>query len=241
MLKRYLSMFIALAAGTAFALSPAPADAASHHSGGHAVHSSGHVVHSGGHAVHSSGHAVHSGGRVVHSGGRGAWHGSGGGRAWHGGGRYYGNRGFYGYGLGFGYPYSNYGYGYYPDSSDYGAYYDNYPSYVPPDDYYDNGPTYDVMPPEDYGAITTPAPAQDNAAHIHVIVPENARVWFNGAPTSQTGGDREFQSPALTLGRDFTYEIKASSLGPDGKEVTRTRQVDVRANSDITVDFTRAI
>jgi uncharacterized protein (TIGR03000 family) len=51
---------------------------------------------------------------------------------------------------------------------------------------------------------------------------------------------RLFESPALTPGRDFNYEIKAQWRGADGKAVTRTRTVDVRANAHVNVDFTQA-
>src|SRR5262249_9914799 len=98
--------------------------------------------------------------------------------------------------------------------------------------------SYGVMPSADYsyGAYAQPAP--DNTAHIRLIVPEGAKVWFGNSATTQTGRVRLFDSPPLTPGKDYTYDVKAT-WSEDGKEVTRTRRVDVRANASTTVDLTR--
>jgi uncharacterized protein (TIGR03000 family) len=129
--------------------------------------------------------------------------------------------GYYGYGgYGrYGYPYyGNYGYGYYPN---YGYY--NYRG-----NYY--GATYS------YGAYS--APATDEGAHMRVIVPPDAQIWFDGTPTTQTGSVRSFDSPPLTPGRRFTYEIRAQ-WREDGRDVTQTRRVAVHAGDAVTVDFTQ--
>jgi len=87
-----------------------------------------------------------------------------------------------------------------------------------------------------YGAL---APREDNMARIRLIVPDGAKVWFDETPTQQSGTVRNFESPALTPGRNFSYDVKVKWLDTDGKMVTRTRRVDVGANSNVTVDFTR--
>jgi len=147
-------------------------------------------------------------------------------------GGYY-NRG-YGYGLylGYGYPYGSYGAPYYA-----GDYYD-VPSYVAP-----AAPIY-VAPP----AVITPSsysvanpgpgagPTQDLAAHVTVQVPTDAEVWFGQGKTRQTGGVREFVSPALTPGQDYTYVVKARWM-EGGKEVVQSRSIDVLAGSRATIDF----
>jgi len=89
-----------------------------------------------------------------------------------------------------------------------------------------------------YGATAQSSPAPDNAARVRVVVPAGAKVWFDGKDTKQTGTLRRFESPQLTPGKDYTYDVKATWT-ENGKEVTRTRHVDVRANSGVTVDFTR--
>jgi uncharacterized protein (TIGR03000 family) len=96
----------------------------------------------------------------------------------------------------------------------------SYPGFMPPAEYF-------------YGAT-----AQDNTARIRVVVPPDARVSFGGSATQQTGQVRFFQSPALTPGKDYSYDVKAT-WNENGKEVTRTRHVDVRANATASVDFTR--
>jgi uncharacterized protein (TIGR03000 family) len=99
-------------------------------------------------------------------------------------------------------------------------------------------PAYSFMPSADYsyGAYAPSAP--DNAAHLRVIVPTGAKVWFDNSATQQTGRVRFFESPPLTPGKDYSYDVRATWT-ENGKEVTRTRHVDIRANAKATVDFTR--
>jgi uncharacterized protein (TIGR03000 family) len=214
MYKQCLSVVAGLLAAAAFALSPGTASAQHHHGGG----------------------------------GGGGWHGGGG--SWHGGGwggnhgGYYG-RGWGGVSIGIGYPWYGYGgYGYYRGYG-YRPYY-----YGGSDVYYDTTPYYYGAMPYDYdtpvyGDVTAPSysygstAAPDNAARIRVVVPPDAQVWFDDRMTQQTGSVRSFESPALTPGRDFSYDVKARWRGRDGKDVTQTRHVDVRANANVTVDFTR--
>lgn len=144
-------------------------------------------------------------------------------------GRFFGGGGF---GLGYGYwpGYSVYDYA----PSYYGGYYDTYPGSA---NYYYGGPADDLMP---YASGVGPtAPIQDDTAHIRVTVPENAKVWFDGSATNQEGAVRDFVSPPLRPGHEYTYDIKATWLNKDGKEVTRTRQIDVRSGSQNAVDLTR--
>ncbi len=82
------------------------------------------------------------------------------------------------------------------------------------------------------------APAPDNLARVRVVVPAGAKVWFDDHATKQTGAVRRYESPALTPGHDYSYAIKAAWT-ENGQDVTRTQKVDVRANSRVTVDFTR--
>jgi uncharacterized protein (TIGR03000 family) len=81
-------------------------------------------------------------------------------------------------------------------------------------------------------------PMEDNTAHLTVVVPEGAELWFNGTKTSQTGTQREFDTPPLTPGQDFRYSIKARWT-EGGRPVEVTRTVQVRANSSQVIDFTR--
>ena len=76
-----------------------------------------------------------------------------------------------------------------------------------------------------------------NTASIRVTVPASAKVWIDDKTTTQTGSDRLFESPALTPGRDYSYDITAQWRDQDGKEVTQTRRVNVSANASVRVDF----
>ena len=124
---------------------------------------------------------------------------------------------------------------YYPATYPYAAFPATYSS-----GYYGT-PIYGFMPPAgysySYGAYA-PSPRQDNSAHIRLIVPADAKVWFGNSATQQTGAVRYFDSPELTPGKDYVYDVKATWT-ENGKEMTRTRKVDVRANAGTTVDFTR--
>jgi uncharacterized protein (TIGR03000 family) len=90
-----------------------------------------------------------------------------------------------------------------------------------------------------YGAYSQSPPARDNAARIRLVVPADAKVWFDSKATVQSGSERNFESPRLAPGREYSYDVKAQWRDANGKDVTRTRQVGVSANSNVTVDFTR--
>jgi len=74
---------------------------------------------------------------------------------------------------------------------------------------------------------------------MQVIVPStDAEVWFQGVKTSQTGTVREFVSPSLTPGNNYSYEVRARWTLPSGKVVNQSRTVRVRAGTRATIDFT---
>jgi uncharacterized protein (TIGR03000 family) len=108
--------------------------------------------------------------------------------------------------------------------------------------YYYGRPNFVFLPPANYnyGAYSPSRRAPDNSAHIRLIVPPDAKVWFGNSATQQTGSTRFFQSPPLTPGKDYGYDVKVQWRDANGNEVTQTRHVDVRANTESTVDLTRA-
>jgi uncharacterized protein (TIGR03000 family) len=69
-----------------------------------------------------------------------------------------------------------------------------------------------------------------------VRVPGDAILWFDGVPTTQTGPEREFVTPALTPDKEFVYDLKARWI-QSGQPVERVVQVKVRANQVSTIDF----
>jgi uncharacterized protein (TIGR03000 family) len=116
------------------------------------------------------------------------------------------------------------GRGYYP-AYPYAAYAPSYSYAAQSSDYY-------------YGAYAPSQTAPGNMARVRLIVPADAKVWFDGKETKQGGTERRFESPALTPGRAYSYDVKVRWRDREGKEMTRTRQVDVSANANVTVDFT---
>jgi len=119
-----------------------------------------------------------------------------------------------------------------------GAYYRGYPDAFPGTGYSYGAPAYGLMPSADYsyGAYSQSAP--DNTARIRVVVPQGARVWFGSSATRQGGQVRLFESPRLKPGSEYAYDVRAE-WRENGKDVTQTRHVGVRADSNTTVDFTR--
>jgi uncharacterized protein (TIGR03000 family) len=175
----------------------------------------GHGGHSGG---HSSGHAAsHS------SGGHAGAHSSGG--AHYSGGHYYSGHYHDGYYNRRFYP--GYFGGYFPWSDDY-----TYPTYTYPSDSYYYTPSAPYYEPPIQSA---PAPI----AYIRVIVPDpQARIWFDGAATMQTGTDRLFNTPSLTIGSTYNYRVRAAWM-QDGREVTQERTASVTPGQTTMVDFSR--
>jgi uncharacterized protein (TIGR03000 family) len=102
-----------------------------------------------------------------------------------------------------------------------------------------DGYTSITAPPASYQAYYPPATGtgqSDSMAQVTVKVPANAKVWFDDTPTTSTGSTREFESPPLTPGQQYSYAIRAS-WNQDGHEVTQTKQVEVTAGSHVNVDF----
>jgi uncharacterized protein (TIGR03000 family) len=91
-----------------------------------------------------------------------------------------------------------------------------------------------AVPP---GNQTPPPP--DNAAHLQLVVPQNAEVVFNGDATTQTGTLREFVSPPLTPDKSYDYAILVRYPDANGKTVNDRRVIHVRANDWFRIDFTR--
>jgi uncharacterized protein (TIGR03000 family) len=179
----------------------------------------------------------------------GGGHGGGG----HGGGPYYGGRLYYpngyyrgghyhpligiGVGIyGYGYPY------YYP------------PIVVAPSYPYPPAPVFAQAQPQVAPVPNAPVPNAPPAsypspgdmpppknAQIRVIVPDaQAKVWFDGNPTSSTGTERNYHTPDLTTGASSTYRIRATWV-VNGREVTQEQAVPVQVGRMSIADFTRPV
>jgi uncharacterized protein (TIGR03000 family) len=77
-----------------------------------------------------------------------------------------------------------------------------------------------------------------NTATIRLHVPEDAKVWFDGAATTQKGTERVYSSPPLTPGKKYIYQVRAEWTR-NGKSVEEKRDVRLHANGEVSVDFTR--
>jgi uncharacterized protein (TIGR03000 family) len=87
--------------------------------------------------------------------------------------------------------------------------------------------------------LSEPLPAlvfDPNAVSINIRVPADAKVWFDGQSTRQQGTIRQFVSPPLPQGQDYTYDIKAEWT-ENGQTVDKTRTVTVQAGDRLTLDM----
>ena len=138
-----------------------------------------------------------------------------------------------------GYGYGSYGYnsGYALGYSSYAPSYSGY-NYVPATRYIDPGyPGIALAPADSSRESLYYAPeATDNTAHLRILVPADAKLWVGGMQTEKLGIEHDFNSPALTPGKSYTYEVKARWMQA-GQPVERTRKVKVMANRTTTIDF----
>jgi uncharacterized protein (TIGR03000 family) len=233
------------------------------HGGSHggAGHGGGGYHGGGAHIGGYHGGGYHGGGYGHGWGGYGrGWGGYGYGRGWgYGGyGRGWGYGGYWPYysGLGLGayraWPAYDGGYSSYYYSP---SYYDYVPSYsyglstYPYDssydglDYPDAGYTYDQPAPTTAyqgpypESANEPSPVDSNAAVVRVRVPADATLWFENERTRQTGPAREFVTPPLTPGNEYTYHIRAQWM-QNGHPVESGRDVLIRAGDRLTIDMT---
>ena len=111
--------------------------------------------------------------------------------------------------------------------------YSGYSDYYPDTDSSDtSSPAYDSGYYGSYGDVMS----SDTRAQVTVSVPANAEIWVEGIEMTSTGSVREFQSPPLTPGSRYTYDVRAR-WDENGHEVTQTQQVAVTAGSRVHVHF----
>ena len=100
---------------------------------------------------------------------------------------------------------------------------------------------YSVPPsafgPGEYLLNTALTPVQTTAL-VNVWVPADAELRFEGIRTDLSGSFRRFTTPPLVPGREYTYHVDATWM-ENGRQVTRTRTVPIRAGDRLYVDFRR--
>jgi uncharacterized protein (TIGR03000 family) len=81
-----------------------------------------------------------------------------------------------------------------------------------------------------------PKASRNAPATIVVSLPEEARLTVDGYVTKSTSAERTFVSPALEGGVNYTYTLIAEMVR-DGRTITETQRVNVRAGETTRVPF----
>ncbi len=126
--------------------------------------------------------------------------------------------------------------------------YENYSSGVPMmDNGYTSGsivlPEYSSSAPSASSiAQTANKPAsslsiQPNEVHLTVNLPETAKVFVNGNPTTTTGSKRHFVSRDLKPNDAYRFEVKAVMTTEDGSEVVQNKTVVVESGNGEELNF----
>jgi uncharacterized protein (TIGR03000 family) len=74
-----------------------------------------------------------------------------------------------------------------------------------------------------------------DTALVVAHLPEDARIWFEGEPTKQTGTFRQFVSPSLTPGKRYTYRVRVLWF-EDGQWVSQVHSFPVHAGDVHCID-----
>ena len=103
-------------------------------------------------------------------------------------------------------------------------------TYYSPRYYRNTVPAYSTLPPAQMVA------QQLARTPIHVLVPAPAKVWFENQQTSQTGSARDFVSPPLAPGQEYSYTVRAS-WQEMGREIVRQQVVAFTPGEQVSIDF----
>jgi uncharacterized protein (TIGR03000 family) len=126
--------------------------------------------------------------------------------------------------------------GFYPYHGGYGGYgyYSPYYSGAYSSPSYDVTPDYAYTPPPtgNYQSMYPPSPT----AQVTVNVPPDAKVWFDDTLTKSTGAVRQYTTPPLSLGGQYSYDIRAQWT-EDGREVTQSQKVQFNRGGQVVVNF----
>jgi uncharacterized protein (TIGR03000 family) len=133
----------------------------------------------------------------------------------------------------------------YPSLSSSPSSYAAYQSWIPqpggyygaggPAHYYRNSASegyYGSTGSEDYYRTATAESPRKRPVRVNLQVPSDARVWFDGSQTNQTGTIRSFVSPPVAAGPEYAYQMRIQ-WKQNGKDVTQTRQIKVHAGDVI--------
>jgi uncharacterized protein (TIGR03000 family) len=74
------------------------------------------------------------------------------------------------------------------------------------------------------------------SAHIIVRLPADARLTVDGVECPLTSATREFDTPSLALGREYSYVLKIE-VARGGRPIAQTKRVAFRAGESVRVSF----
>ena len=89
------------------------------------------------------------------------------------------------------------------------------------------------LPPEVKKKETMAAPSR---AKLVVELPADAKLFIDDLPMKTTSGTRTFSTPTLAQGQSYYYIVRAEVMR-DGKPVTESRRVIVRAGQTVRAEF----
>jgi uncharacterized protein (TIGR03000 family) len=93
-----------------------------------------------------------------------------------------------------------------------------------------------VVPVPTQAELDAGIPVPAGPVRVHVVVPPDAVVWFDGAQTEQTGPSRDFQSPPLAGGQTYHYVVRAR-WNSNGQAVEQIQMVSVKPGQQTRVTF----
>jgi uncharacterized protein (TIGR03000 family) len=141
------------------------------------------------------------------------------------------------YGGGYGCYGGGYGYGCYGGGYGNGCYGGGYGSGCYGGGHYQAVPAAPAGTPAKEGA---PVPQKTGflaaPATIVVSLPADAKLMIDDTATKATSANRVFTSPVLEPGKDYFYTLKAE-MNQDGKTVTTTKRITVRAGEETRVNL----
>jgi uncharacterized protein (TIGR03000 family) len=92
-----------------------------------------------------------------------------------------------------------------------------------------------------FGPVSSQPANQRQPVRLRVLLPHPyAKLTIEGATTRQTGTNRQFVSPPLEPGRNYTYTLTAVWEPNNYTTITRTRQVSVQAGQELELDLRQA-
>ena len=89
-----------------------------------------------------------------------------------------------------------------------------------------------AKPPENSAA----AERQGDRAYVRVQLPAEAQLFINDTATESTDSARNFYSPPLKAGKDYTYSFRAEMMR-DGKKLQATKDVVVQAGKELDINL----